>query len=115
MIRRQFLQIAALTGATAAASLGGLEAFEKHQAQDKLDKLDASDTESIAWRVQGFTCVTCAVGLETMLKQQKGVVSVHASYPAASVAIQFHPRIVSKAALRSYISELGFTAEEPVS
>ena len=110
MIRRKFLQIAALTGATTIASLGGLEALEKHQTEDKLD---ANDTESIAWHVKGFTCVTCAVGLETMLQQQKGVVSAHASYPSASVTIRFHPRLVSKAALRSYISELGFSAQEP--
>lgn len=112
MIRRQFLQIAALTGATTVASLGGLQALEKHQADGKHD---ASDTESVAWHVKGFTCITCAVGLETMLRQQKGVVSAQASYPSASVAIRFHPRMVSKSALRSYISELGFTAEEPAS
>jgi Cu+-exporting ATPase len=112
MIRRQFLQIAALTGATSLASLGGLEAFEKHRAQVELD---ASDTASVEWHVQGFSCVTCAVGLETLLRQQKGVVSAHASYPSASVSIQFHPREVGKPELRSYISEMGFTAEEPAS
>ncbi|HUN87002.1 MAG TPA: heavy metal-associated domain-containing protein [Terracidiphilus sp.] len=112
MIRRQFLQIVALTGATTVASLKGLEALEKHHTEAKLD---ATGTESIAWHVRGFTCITCAVGLETMLRQQKGVVSAHASYPSASVSIQFHPRMVSKTALRSYISELGFTAEEPLS
>ena len=112
MIRRKFLQIAALTGATTVASLGGLEALEKHRTEGKPD---ASDTESVAWHVKGFTCITCAVGLETMLRQQKGVVSAHASYPSASVTIRFHPRMVSKTALRSYISELGFTAEEPAS
>ena len=112
MIRRQFLQMAALTGATTVASLGGLEALEKHRAGEKLD---TSGTESVAWRVNGFTCVTCAVGLETMLRQQKGVVSAHASYPSASVTIQFHPRLVSEAVLRSFISELGFTAEEKAS
>ena len=112
MIRRQFLQMAALTGATTVVSLGGLKALEKHRAEDELD---TSDTESIAWRVNGFTCVTCAVGLETMLRRQKGVVSAQASYPSASVTIQFHPRIISEAALRSFISELGFTAEEQTS
>jgi copper chaperone CopZ len=112
MIRRKFLQIAALTGATTLVSVGGLEALEKHAGQRKLD---ASDTESVAWHIKGFTCVTCAVGLETMLRQQKGVVSASASYPSGSVTIRFHPRIVSKAELRSFVSELGFAAEEPTS
>ena len=112
MIRRQFLHLATLTGATTLASLGGLEALEKHQNQEKFD---ASETDHVAWHVRGFTCVTCAVGLETILRQKKGVVSAHASYPSASVAIQFRPHIVSRAALGSYIAELGFTAEESTS
>lgn len=112
MIRRKFLQIAAFTGATTFVSVGSLEALEKQGTQGSPD---VRDTESVAWHVKGFTCVTCAVGLETMLRQQKGVVSASASYPAASVSIQFHPRIVSKSELQSYISELGFAAQEAAS
>jgi copper chaperone len=108
MIRRQFLKLATLTGATGLASLGALDALEKHQAHSPLD---AQNTTTVNWRVRGFTCVTCAVGLETMLRQQKGVASVHASYPNANVSIQFHPGQVSEASLRSFISELGFTTE----
>ena len=47
-----------------------------------------------------------------MLRQQKGVISAEASYPNASVTIQFHPNEVSEAKLRSFISEIGFTADE---
>ena len=114
MIRRQFLKLATLTGATGLASLGALEvlrpdALETHQSHTALD---TKNTTTVNWHVRGFTCVTCAVGLETMLRQQKGVADVHASYPNASVTIQFHPDKVSEASLRSFISELGFTAEE---
>ena len=112
MIRRKFLQIAAFTGATTLVSVGALEALERHGTQDNPD---AHETESVAWHVKGFTCITCAVGLETMLRQQKGVVSASATYPSASVTIQFQPRIVSKSELRSYISELGFTVQESAS
>ena len=112
MIRRKFLQIAAFTGATTLVSVGALEALEKQGTQGNAD---AHDKESVAWHVNGFTCITCAVGLETMLRQQKGVISASAIYPAASVTIQFHPRIVSKSELRSYISELGFTVRESAS
>jgi Cu+-exporting ATPase len=108
MIRRQFLKLATLTSATGLASLGALDALEKHH---QPTALDAAILATVNWHVRGFTCVTCAVGLETMLRQQKGVASVHASYPGASVTIQFRPDQISEASLQSFISELGFTAE----
>lgn len=105
MIRRQFLKLAALTGVTGLASIGTLDAIEK-----KVGAATRLPVETVDWHVAGFTCVTCAVGLETMLRQQKGVMSVVASYPMAHVTIQFHPDVVTEATLRSYISDLGFTA-----
>jgi copper chaperone CopZ len=51
------------------------------------------------------------VGLETMLRQQKGVKWAKATYPEALVVIQYDPSSVTEAALRQFISELGFTAE----
>ena len=106
MIRRQFLKLATLTGATGLASFGAIEAIEK-KTQAATSHLP---TKTVDWRVAGFTCVTCAVGLETMLRQERGVVSVAASYPKARVTIQFHPDQVTEASLRSFIAELGFTA-----
>jgi hypothetical protein len=32
----------------------------------------ARETKSVTYRIEGFTCVTCAVGLDTMLRDQKG-------------------------------------------
>ncbi len=106
MIRRQFIKLATLTGATGLASLGALDAIEK-KTESATSHLP---TETVGWHVAGFTCVTCAVGLETMLRQQKGVVAVAASYPQAHVTIQFHPDRVTEDSLRSFISDLGFTA-----
>lgn len=100
MIRRQFIKLAALTGATGLASLGTLEALDHH----------AGASETVRWRVKGFTCVTCAVGLETMLHRQKGVTSAEATYPEAVVTIQYDPAEVDQKKLRSFITELGFTA-----
>ncbi len=77
-----------------------------------LDALETKDTKTVTWRVRGFTCVTCAVGLEVMLRRQKGVKSAEASYPDATVTIQFHPELVSEASLRSFITDIGFTADE---
>jgi copper chaperone len=108
MIRRQFLKLATLTGATGLASFGAIDALEKHHAHAIAE---AKNAKTVIWHVRGFTCPTCAVGLETMLRQEKGVTSANASYPNASVTIQFHPDEVSEASLRSFISELGFTAE----
>jgi len=108
MIRRQFLKLATLTTATGLASLGTIDAIEKHHAHAIAE---AKDARTVTWHVKGFTCPTCAVGLETLLRQEKGVASANASYPKASVTIQFHPDEVSEASLHSYIAELGFTAE----
>jgi len=109
MIRRQFIKFATLTGATGLASMGALIALEKNEAKNTID---ATETKAVTWRVHGFTCVTCAVGLEVMLRQQKGVKSAQASYPNATVTIQFHPETVSEASLRAFITDIGFTADE---
>lgn len=106
MIRRRFIKLAALTGATGLASLGLLETKGADHA------IHATGTKTVTWHIQGFTCVTCAVGLEVMLRQQKGVVSASASYPNANATIQFHPDMVSEASLRAFITETGFTASE---
>ena len=96
MQRRRFVQMMTLAGA------GGLATMElKH----------AGETKSVTWNVKGFTCVTCAVGLETMLRQQKGVRWAKATYPEGKVVIRYDPGAVTEAALKGFISDLGFTAE----
>jgi len=109
MIRRQFLKLATLTSATGLASLGALDAFEKKEANNLTD---ATGAETVNWRVHGFSCVTCAMGLQVMLQQQKGVKYAQAAYPSGIVTIQFHPHEVSEAALRSVVAGTGFTVEE---
>ena len=97
MFRRQFIQLIALAGAGRLAATAAVGASENH--------------ETVTYRVKGFTCITCAVGLETLLRQQKGVVWAKASYPDAMVTIQFNSESVTENALRKFISEMGFTAE----
>jgi Cu+-exporting ATPase len=72
-----------------------------------------ADTEkkTVTWRVQGFTCITCAVGLDTLLEREKGVVSTRSSYPEAKTTIVFHPEVVTEDALKATIAEMGFHAE----
>lgn len=41
------------------------------------------ETRCVTYAIRGFTCVSCAVGLEVMLRLQHGVARANASYPAA--------------------------------
>lgn len=109
MIRRQFIKLATFAGASGLATVGALNALDKNSAKPILV---SPHTTTVTWRVRGFTCVTCAVGLETMLRQQKGVQSAEASYSNATVTIRFHSEAVSEASLRAFIAELGFTTEK---
>lgn len=94
MIRRRFLQLVALSGAGALAPLAVMEAAE---------------TKTITYMVKGFTCPTCAVGLDTLLGRQKGVVSSSSTYPEGKVTVRFHPTVVTDAAIKGFIAEMGFT------
>lgn len=97
MFRRQFMRRITLASGSAwaavhAGSLGG--------------------RKTITFRIRGFTCVTCAVGLETMLRRQKGILRAEASYPKANVTIDFNPALVTEASLEAYIAEMGFGLEK---
>jgi Cu+-exporting ATPase len=70
------------------------------------------DSKTIRYHVKGFSCPTCAVGLDTMLRRQTGVIRSESSYPDAITLIEFNPHLVSEKSLKALISELGFTAEE---
>ena len=95
MQRRRFIQLMGIAGATSLAAASPLE---------------TSDTKTVAYSVKGFTCITCAVGLETLLRQQKGVLTASASYPDASVVIRYDPAKTDENQLKGYIAEMGFTA-----
>lgn len=109
MIRRHFLKLATLSGATGLASFGALEALREDPTESSAD---TKRTRTVRWHVRGFTCVTCAVGLETLLRREPGVVAAEATYPQGMVTIQYRPDLVDEDALRSSIAELGFTAEK---
>jgi len=97
MFRRKFVQLISLVGA------GGLAATVA---------AEASDTTTVTYRVKGFSCITCAVGLDTMLQHHKGVIWSRSSYPDGIVVINFYPEEVTDNALRGFIAEMGFTVEE---
>lgn len=92
--RRRFLQNVGLTSTAAL-----------------LAKAKATKTRMLAWHVTGFTCVTCAVGLETLLKRAPGVLQVSAKYPEGAVRIEYDPEKVGEQAIERAIAEMGFRVE----
>jgi len=66
------------------------------------------ENQTVAYKVRGFTCVTCATGLEVMLLEQKGVVRAAANYPEGTVLIGFDRNLTSEATLKDFIASCGF-------
>src|ERR1700750_910607 len=94
MFRRQFLHFLTAAGATTLTSLDAMAA-----------------TTTVTYRVKGFTCITCATGLDTLLGQQKGVASSKSTYPEGKVTVMFDPRQMSEQAIVTFITDLGFTLQ----
>ena len=95
MIRRKFLQLIALSGAGAFAPLEGVAAEAKHK--------------TAIFQVKGFSCITCAVGLDTMYSRTKGVVTSHSTYPEGKVMVQFDPASIDETAVKTVILDAGFS------
>lgn len=109
MDRRKFLGAVSTTVAGAGAAT--LKPAAEPGSKDKKDKEvpQKAETRRVSYRVKGFTCITCAVGLEVMLRGLKGVARANASYPENTVAIGFDDRVVTEKALRDFISVCGFS------
>jgi len=97
MFRRQFMQFMATLGASSVATIAAA---------------DAKGAKTVTYMVKGFSCFTCAVGLDTTLQKQKGVMSSKSTYPDGVVTIQFDPQEVSEKEIRGLICEMGFTVTQ---
>ena len=95
MIRRRFLGLATLAGVAGLVTVEGMNITEQ---------------KTVTFLITGFTCITCAVGLETLLQKEKGVVRAKASYPANTVTITYHPGQTSESSLAEFIETTGFKA-----
>lgn len=93
MIRRKFIQ-------GIACGLGAAEAA-----------IGAAKTKTVTYRIEGFSCVTCAVGLDALLKDQKGIVRSKSSYPDRTALIEYYPDLIDEEQIKSFIRELGFSAK----
>jgi Cu+-exporting ATPase len=81
------------------ASVGGLA---------PLEGLAAGASKTVTYMVKGFSCITCATGLDTMLNRQKGINSSKSAYPEGKVTVGFDPRQTNEQAIVTFINSLGF-------
>lgn len=91
MVRRKFIQ-------GIACGVGAVDAT-------------AAANKTVTFRIEGFSCITCAVGLDSMLKEQKGIVRSKSSYPDRTAVIEYNPVVINEEQIRAFIHELGFTAQ----
>lgn len=95
MIRRTFLQLLTLAGA-GSLTTGCTEA----------------KAQTITYKIKGFSCVTCAAGLDVMLRRNKGILRSHSTYPEAITTIEYEPAVITLDTIQSLIAEMGFTAQQ---
>jgi Cu+-exporting ATPase len=100
MFRRRFLQLATI------ATVGGLV---------RLEGMAAGAGTIVTFSVKGFSCITCATGLDTMLGREKGITSSKSTYPEGKVTVTFDPRQTSEAAIVKFITDLGFSVLRDIS
>ena len=102
MLRRHFI------GSLGFLGLGGLVSVASVN-RDR-DHLHTGEQTSARYAVQGFSCITCAVGLETLLSREKGVLSAKVDYASAIANIRYDPALLDDSRLRAFIQDAGFTA-----
>lgn len=102
MDRRNFLRrVTTATAAGATAATAGAAAASAAPPPVR-------ETRAVVWKVDGYTCITCATGLEVMLKGMKGVARVSASWPERNVKIGFDEHQTNEKTLRDFIEVCGF-------
>lgn len=95
MFRRRFLQFLAVSGA-------GALAFEAR---------GNGLARTVIFQVKGFSCITCAVGLDTMLSKEKGILSSKSTYPEAKVTVKFDSETIDEKSIQALIADMGFKVE----
>ena len=97
MLRRKFFKVMTI------ATTGALT---------PLEAIPATPKKVVTYHVRGFSCITCATGLDTMLRQQKGITSSSSTYPAGVATIGFDPDQITETQINDFIASLGFAANE---
>ena len=97
MLRRKFFKVVTM------ATTGALAPLEAIAAEAK---------KVVSFQVRGFSCVTCATGLDTMLRQEKGIASSSSTYPEGIATIGFDPEQTTEQAIKEFIAGLGFSIDD---
>jgi copper chaperone CopZ len=97
MLRRKFFKVVTMATTGALAPLEGIGAEAK---------------KIVRYRVRGFSCFTCATGLDTMLGKEKGIVSSSSTYPEGIATIGFDPEQITEQAIKEFIAGLGFSVDD---
>jgi Cu+-exporting ATPase len=92
MFRRRFLQFLAFSGAGALA----------------LEAKGTGTARTVVYQVKGFSCITCAVGLDTLLSKQKGILTSKSTYPEGRVTVKFDRDAIEEKSIEGFIAEMGF-------
>lgn len=64
------------------------------------------------YRVTGMQCPNCAMQIEGLEDELDGIVSVRASYPKASVVIEFDEGKITLARIFESVERKGYSLEE---
>lgn len=98
MVRRHFLQgIAASSGAV--LGVGGANRR-------------ADDRTTAQMHVRGFYCPTCAVGLETVLGRQEGIINAKATYPEGRLTVGYHAALITRNRIEEIIRGCQFEVKD---
>jgi len=92
MLRRRVLQFLAIAGA-------GTLAFEAK---------GTGSAKIVIYEVKGFSCITCAVGLDALLNKQRGILTSKSTYPEGKVTVKFDPDTIDEKSIEGFITEMGF-------
>src|SRR4051812_32492114 len=80
--------------------------------KDAEELLSMDRPQATRFIVKGMSCAGCANGLETKLKEQRGVLLVSVSFPTSSATVKFNAAAVSAETLKAVIESRGYTAND---
>jgi len=75
--------------------------------------LSPTELKSITVSIEGMTCESCNMAVETAIKKLDGVARIKADYESGSAQVQFDPQIVKPAQITLAIEDLGYKAKLP--
>jgi Cu2+-exporting ATPase len=60
--------------------------------------------------ITGMTCASCAISSESILRSQKGVVSVAVNYANTSATVEFFPDVITLQGMKEALQSIGYDA-----